>query len=169
MSPEAAAIDYKTMSLNDFDNCVDFAPGHELDVPTFEEVIATKNGKPLNLTLYGREPVTKVGDVDAYDGNNGNLLSSYLMTLKNNSLPRDLSEADLEAVNVEATSPSLAKSIADAVRDFYGNHQWEAIVFDGEIDTVTRKPSSGGSEIEIVNPYSLREVAHDSRVLRYKL
>ncbi|MFC2142878.1 hypothetical protein ACFLQN_00595 [Candidatus Aenigmatarchaeota archaeon] len=148
---------YTEMAITEYDRLVGFRSDYSdhAETPDFEYVTGRKGGRDLQLTLFARQPMIKVGNVNAPFTS-----SSYLFnpTIEH----RDLLLPDLDIVQLDG--PSQVRDAADAISEFYRDHGWTVHIFDGSVPkTTTVKPTSDrlGGSIEIYSPDVLREIAKE--------
>ena len=161
--PEEVAKEYEGMAIEDFDNFVKFTKEYDeiKEIADFSSIINKKENLNLYLTLFFKQPVTNIGSIKE------NLISSsYLFNplfYKNGSQLSDLYFPDLDVVQIKGLS--RVESAAEAMKHFYESYGWKTHIFDGRInDLIQIMPNPDSRQkgpIEIFNPKTLRELAHE--------
>ncbi|MCK4634580.1 MAG: hypothetical protein KAT37_01780 [Candidatus Aenigmarchaeota archaeon] len=153
-SEEEVARIYTKMAIEDYDKLISFEESYmpHVETPDYVRKVSEKENRDLMLTLFAKQPVTRVGQIKSNFTS-----SSYLFNPASDSnqlLP------DLDVIELEGGKDT--ENAAYEIASFYVDYGWSAAVVDTEIlKTKNMKPDSNrfGDSLEIKDPKSIINLA----------
>lgn len=156
---------YTKLAFEEYDSLVRFHEGYEdfIEQPDFEKIIATKEGRILNLTVFAKQPAVQIGNVKQEF-----VSTSYLFNPNHDLGLPDLYLPDLDVIEIESDK-QIDKAVKE-ILDLYQRHGWIADFLPKKINArinITPNPrgfaalQAENNTIEIADPHVFRQIARE--------